>query len=107
MGQVGLRSHTGWDALEFAKVEAYEQTGTHLPFLGNSTPISYWRASSSPISVHEVWMKCFKTQSPGLGTGPGLALVIGPGMGMCLCLPNGSRSWALGSWEIVVKEKRY
>lgn len=33
-----------------ANVEAYEPTGIHLPSLGNSTPISYWRASSSSPS---------------------------------------------------------
>lgn len=106
-GRVGLRSHTGWDALECASAEAYAQTGIHLPFLGNSTPISYWRASSSPISVHEVWGRGPKTRSPGLGTGPGLALVFGPGMGMCPILPIGSRSWDLGGWELFVKERQY
>lgn len=103
------RDGQGWPEgtlrLGCANVEAYKPTGIHLPSLGNSTPISYWRASSSsPISVHEVWGRCPKTRSPGLGTGPGLALGIGPGMGMCLSLPNGSQSWDLGGWDLFVKE---
>lgn len=62
---VGLRSHSMLgSARVFQEKMGSVSISWFLLYWGNSTPISYWRTSSSLISFHEIWVGCPRTLSP-------------------------------------------